>query len=169
MNQRVRSVAVVFTAVTAACAHPEATPSPGTPGDPVPIVRLRAEPYSFAFYSGLENPDRIVVRDQALWQAVWAQIYSRQSRVAPVPAIDFSQEMLVVVALGTRSSGGYGILVNGASEGQSAGLVVTVRSISPGRSCGRTAALTQPIDIARVPRREGNLSFVEQSQVTDCG
>jgi len=169
MNQLVRLVALILTSVTAACAHPEATPSPGPPGELVPIVRLRAEPYSFAFYSGLENPDRIVVRDPALWQAVWAQIYSRQSPVPPVPAIDFSQEMLVVVALGTRSSGGYGILVDGANEAQNAGLVVTVRSISPGRGCGRTGALTQPIDIARVPRRAGDVSFVEHSQVTDCG
>lgn len=169
MNQCVRSIAVVFAAVMAACAHPEATRPILIPGDPVPIVRLRAEPYSFAFYSGLEQPGRIVVRDPSTWQALWAQIHSRQSPVPPVPAIDFSQEMLVVAALGSRSSGGYGILVDAANEAQNAGLVVTVRSISPGVKCGRTAALTQPVDIARIPRRDGDVSFLERSQVTDCG
>jgi hypothetical protein len=168
MNQRVRSVILVFTAVTAACAHPEATRPPEIPGEPVPVVRLRAEPYSFAFNSGLDQPGRIVVRDQSSWQTLWAQIYSRHSPVPPVPAIDFSQEMLVVVALGSRSSGGYSILVDGANEARNDGLFVTVRSTSPGRSCGTTAALTQPVDIARVPRREGDVSFIERSEVHEC-
>lgn len=168
MNQRVRSVAVVFTAVMAACAHPEATQSLLVPGDPVPIVRLRAEPYSFAFNSGLDQPGRTVVRDPGTWQALWAQIYSRYTPVPPIPAIDFSREMLVVVALGSRSSGGYGILVDGAHEAQNAGLVVTVRSISPGPKCGVTAAFTQPVDIARVARRDGDVSFFERSEVHTC-
>ncbi len=169
MNQRVRSVAVVLTAVTAACSHPEATLSPGTPGAPVPIVRLRAEPYSFAYNSGLDKTERIVVRDETSWQALWARINSGGSPVPPVPVIDFSQEMLVVVALGARSTGGYGIHVDGANESENAGVAVTVRSISPGPRCATTQAFTQPVDIARVPRRDGSVTFVERSEVHTCG
>lgn len=167
MNKRVRSVAVILSSVTAACAHPEATPSPGTPGEPVPIVRLRAEPYSFAYNSGLDKPDRIVVRDPILWQALWDQINNGRSPALPVPAVDFSQDMLVVVALGARSSGGYGILVDGANESENGGIAVTVRSISP-KNCVTTAAFTQPIDIARLPRRSGSVSFIERSEVHIC-
>ena len=167
MNKRVRSVAVILSSVAAACAHPEAALTPGTPGKAVPIVRLRAEPYSFEFSSGLDRPDRIVVRDPILWQALWVQIYRGRSPVPPAPTFDFSQEMLVVVALGTRSSGGYGILVDGANESENGGTAVTVRSISP-KNCVVTAALTQPVDIARLPRREGSVSFIERSEVHVC-
>lgn len=166
MNQRVG--ALIFTVVMSACTHPEASLSVLVPGDPLPIVRLRAEPYSFAYYSGLDQPGRIVVRDETSWQALWSQIHERFSEVPPVPAVDFSREMVVVVALGLRSSGGYSILVDAAHEASNAGLLVTVRSISPGSKCARTAALTQPVDIARVPRRDGEVSFLEQSEVTVC-
>ena len=168
MNQRVRAVALLFTAVMAACTHPEASLSLLIPGDPLPIVRLRAEPYSYSSNSGLDQPGRIVVRDPSSWQALWGQIHRGRTPVPSVPAVDFSREMIVVVALGSRSSGGYGILVDGANEARNAGLVVTVRSISPGSKCGVTAAITQPVDIARVPRRDGEVGFLEHAEVHTC-
>ena len=168
MSQHVRPIALVFTALIGACAHPEASTSLVIPGDPLPIVRLRAEPYSFSYNSGLDQAGRIVVRDPSSWQTLWAQIHRGYTPVPAVPAVDFSQEMIVVVALGSRSSGGYGILVDGANEARNAGLVVMVRSISPGPKCGVTAALTQPVDIARVARRDGDVSFLERSEVHTC-
>ena len=167
MDQRVGSVILLFAALSAACSNSEATLSPGPHGESLQIVRLRAEPYSFEFYSGLEKPDRIVVRDPIQWDALWAQIYAKQLPVPPVPAIDFSREMLVVVALGSRSSGGYGIIVDGANESENGGIAVTVRSIAP-RNCVVTLAFTQPVDIARLPRRDGSVSFIERSEVHDC-
>ena len=167
MNKRVRLVAVLVSFVAAACTHPEATPSPGARGELVPIVRLRAEPYSFAYYSGLDKPERIVVRDPDSWQALWVRINGTLLPVPPAPAVDFSREMLVVVALGARSTGGYGILVDAANESDNAGIAVTVRSISP-KNCITTQAFTQPIDIARLARRDGPVSFIEHSEVHVC-
>lgn len=167
MNNRVRSVAVVFGSVVAACARPEAALSPAPPGEPVPIVRLRTEPYSYEYGSGLGNPERIVVRDSESWQTLWARINDGRWPVPAAPTFDFSQEMLVVVALGARSSGGYTILVDGANVSENGGTAITVRSISP-KNCVTTAAFTQPIDIARLPRRDGGVSFIERSEVHVC-
>jgi hypothetical protein len=75
--------------------------------------------------------------------------------------------MVVVVALGSRSTGGYSILIDGANEGENAGLVITVRSISP-ENCVVTAAFTQPVDVARLPRRDGSVVFLERSEVHTC-
>lgn len=76
--------------------------------------------------------------------------------------------MVVVVALGLRMSGGYGILIDGASEIGADEVAVAVRSISPGPRCGVTGALIQPVDIARLPRRDGPVHFVEDSEVHSC-
>jgi hypothetical protein len=167
MKKRVRLVAAILSSVIAACAHPEATPSPAPPGEPLSIVRLRTEPYSFAYASGLDNPERIVVRDSESWQTLWARINDGRWPVPAAPTFDFSQEMLVVVALGARSSGGYTILIDGANVSENGGTAITVRSISP-KNCGTTAAFTQPIDIARLPRRDGGVSFIERSEVHVC-
>ena len=165
MNSFVRMACVAFAILLSACATSEMSTSP--PGDSVPIVRLRSDPYSFTFVSGFDRPARLVVRDAANWQTIWAQTFKGGS-VPTIPVVDFSREMLVVVALGSHSSGGYGILIDGASEAATGNISIAVRSISPGARCGVTAAFTQPVDIARMPRRDGAVSFVERSQVTDC-
>jgi hypothetical protein len=165
MNKILGAGAVMLTLFAGACASSEQ--SILLPGPSIPVVRLRAEPYSFESNSGLNSSARLVVRDAAAWQSLWAQMYQGRGSVPALPDIDFSREMLIVVALGSRSSGGYGILIDGAS-GQGADVTIAVRSISPGQGCGVTAALTQPVDIARLPRRDGEVRFLERAEVRQC-
>jgi hypothetical protein len=168
MNRFVRLSSVALTVLGAGCSNSEVTTLAPPPGSPIPIVRLRSEPFSFSFVSGFDKPARLVVRDAATWQAIWTQIF-RGGSVPPLPAIDFSSEMVVVTALGSHSSGGYGILIEGASEAGANGVAIAVRSISPGPTCGVTAAFTQPVDVARMPRRDGPVSFIERNEVNNCG
>lgn len=174
MNSVVRFGAIALTVALGACAgaDPASPPGdgnpPGDPGKTITVVRLRSEPYSFAYYSGLSVSDRIVVRDTETWQTVWNKVWQNVVDAPPLPTVDFSSEMILVAALGTRNSGGYGILIDGATEAADDGIDVIVRSISPGTSCARTAALTQPVDIARLPRRGGKIEFTERAEVTSC-
>lgn len=165
MNNFVRIVGVAVVILSSACGSFNVAPPPGAN---VPLVRLRSEPYSFAFVSGFDQPARLVIRDPLTWQAAWNRIYLRGSPVPPLPEIDFSQEMIVVVALGSHSTGGYGILLTGASESAD-GIEVDVNSRSPGPTCVVTAAFTQPVDVARLPLRQGAVHFAERSEVSTCG
>jgi hypothetical protein len=164
MNGFLRVVIIAAIAANAGCAASDFTQPPGPA---VTIVRLRAEPYSFTYVSGFDQPARLVVRDAATWQAVWNQVFLRELPVPPLPAIDFSREMIVVAALGSRSTGGYSVLLDGAAEAAD-GTAIAVNSISPGARCVVTTAFSQPVDIARLPLRQGAVSFVERSHVDDC-
>lgn len=163
MHSFVRIVGATVVALSVACAALDVTTGPG-----VPMVRFRAEPYSFTFFSGLDQPARVVVRDASAWQAIWSEIHEGRSSVPAVPAIDFSQEMIVVAALGSRGSSGYGILLESAAETGTGGIAITVRSTSPGSNCGVLTVITQPVDIARLGRRDGVVGFVELSQTVNC-
>jgi hypothetical protein len=85
----------------------------------------------------------------------------------PLPEIDFSREIVIVVALGVRPSGGYGIIVDGAYE-RDKQLKIVVRSISPGKGCIVTAALTQPVDIVRLPKTVRSVVFREAEVMHEC-
>jgi hypothetical protein len=63
--------------------------------------------------------------------------------------------MVVVVALGERPSGGYGIYIDLTYETDDH-LTINVISQTPGRNCAATAVLTHPVDIARLPRVESH-------------
>jgi PrcB C-terminal len=110
---------------------------------------------------------RAVVRDAATWQLTWDEIWRDQSPVPPLPSVDFQREMVIVAALGEKPTGGYSILLEGVLESGS-GLTVQVRSISPGARCATTLALTQPVDVARVTRREGRVLYAERTETQDC-
>jgi len=144
------------------CGQPLA---PDPPATPVSVVRLRAEPYSFAYYSGLIEPQRLVVRDPAAWAEIWAAIWKRQSPLPELPQVDFAREMLVVVALGERPTGGYDILVDSAVATPDR-LEIWIRAIAS--RCGVTQALTQPVDIARLPRSEAVVRFHDRTEERAC-
>jgi hypothetical protein len=108
-----------------------------------------------------------VVQDAEHWSTVWDQIWVNYSPVPAMPEIDFSREMLIVAALGTRPTGGYSIFVDSAYN-RTDHLEVVVRTISPGAWCGGTQAFTQPVDIARLPRSSQPVHYRERSEVNQC-
>jgi hypothetical protein len=140
---------------------------PQPAGEVIHITRLRAEPYSFTYSSGLADSARIVVQDANSWAATWTAIWGRHSPEPALPSIDFSQNMLVVAALGTRSSGGYGIFVDSAYQ-RADHIEVVIRKVSPGSRCIVTAALSEPVDVARLPRSSQPVRYRERSVVRNC-
>ena len=115
----------------------------------------------------------MVIRDREAWLDVWKRIHSPDpthgpySTLPPLPEIDFSREMLIVVTLGARPTGGYGIIVDAVYE-QHDQLEVVVRSISPGKSCFVTQSTTQPVDIVRLAKTERSVVFRETDDVHKC-
>lgn len=120
-----------------------------------------------AGYSGFGTSERVVVRSASHWEAIWEQAFALQTDVPPRPAIDFATEMVLVVALGSRPTGGYGIAIEDLVTGGT-GLSVLVAATSPGPSCGTTQAVTQPVEIVRVHAVSGEVSFNERSLVHQC-
>lgn len=138
------------------------------PGTSIPVTRFRSDSLPFAFNSGVDEPERLVVRDAAAWNSLWTRIHARQSPVPPLPSVDFTKEMVVFAALGTQPSGGYSVLIDSATEAGDGNINVTVRAGSPGPACGTTSALTEPVDLARLARRDAKVQFVERRWTVAC-
>jgi hypothetical protein len=121
----------------------------------------------YRYNSGYGDSARLVVKTADEWSRLWTRIVSNHGPTPPTPAIDFSKEMLLVAAMGTRATGGYSIEIE-AVDRDSSGITASVRSRSPGKSCGTTSALTAPVAIVRVPRSDKPVRFVEENILTNC-
>jgi hypothetical protein len=154
---------LVFTVLLASCN----SPTEPSGNEPLTLTRLRADASPYSYNSALVQSQRLVIRDQAAWQQAWTTMWVITNRPPALPTIDFSREMVIVAALGERPTGGYGIFLDGATE-SATGVTINVRTVSPGNGCAVTLALTRPVDIARVTRRDGNVSFAELSSVQHC-
>ena len=120
-----------------------------------------------AYYSGFNQPARTVIRDEESWRSAWATYYTGMLPIVSPPVIDFSSSTVVLVALGSRSTGGYDITVSRVAR--DAGIVyVEVTSTSPGDKCYTTQAFTQPVDIVVVPHTVDEAVFVERKTVHQC-
>lgn len=137
------------------------------PTTPVTLTRFRTDSIAFAQYSGITAAGDLVVRDAAAWSALWQRIHAGQLPIPSLPEVDFSREVIVSAAMGTQSSGGYNILLTGASE-DARGVEIRVLESSPGAGCGTTTALTQPVDLARMARQDVPIRFVASRQVREC-
>ena len=146
--------------------------NPGLTNPPIAteltLTRLRTDSIAFEQYSGISTPEHFVIRDAAAWEVLWHRIYATTDPMPPLPGIDFTQEMIVASALGTRTSGGYDVLLTQASE-DSGRVRIGVLETRPGAGCAVTLALTQPIDLGRVPRRDGPVDFVVAQHTERCG
>jgi hypothetical protein len=134
---------------------------------PVTVTRLRSDPISFATYSQLRQAERLVIRDDASWHAAWQSIFPPLAPILAPPNVDFTKEMVVFVALGERPNSGYSILVDSAAK-RGGVLEVWIGTVSPGAHCGTTLALTQTVDIARLPRIDAAVHFMDVPRVVEC-
>jgi len=105
-------------------------------------------------YSGISDASEVVVRSQAEWDALW----KAHAGLKPTPAVDFSQEFIAAVFLGTRPSGGFGAEILGTRR-DAAALVIEYRERVPAASDIVTQALTSPFHIVKVPRFDGPIRF----------
>ena len=123
--------------------------------------------WPYRMTTGLAERERIVVRDSATWASLWPQLVGSHSPRPVLPAVHFADEMLIVVSMGTRSSGGYIVMIDSIRV-TSDTLRVFVREQSPGPRCGTTAALTAPAALARLERSELPVTFATRETVRDC-
>ena len=152
----VTSIAGLAVLLTAACA------SPTEPSEPLPVTRI-----TNGTFSKFTSPQRLVIRSEAGLLAAWAQVFGGPLALPPpLPQVDFSSEMIVLVASGSKPTSGFTITVDSAS-GTRETASVTVRSISPAPGCAILPAVSNPFDIVRLPQRE-EVKFVEQSGIQAC-
>lgn len=167
----IRSPLLLLPALTIALASASQCPAPTAAAaqtrERLPIARFGAGGAPLTWYSGLRDSARLVVRDAPAWRATWDAIQREMSPPPPAPAVDFAREMVVVAALGTRPSGGWEIVVDSALA-SAAEVEVYIRRLAPGRGCFTTAAISTPVDVVRLPRRDVPVRFTERLVREDC-
>lgn len=104
--------------------------------------------------SNIDSSRQAVARTQAEWTALWkAHDYDR-----PVPAVDFSREMVVAVFMGSRPTGGYAVEIVSAAEREGA-LVVSYRERAPSRDAMTAQVLTSPFHMVAIAKHAGEVRF----------
>jgi hypothetical protein len=121
---------------------------------------------------GLTTFQTLVVRTETAYYTEWFKRFpppppGMGMPVMSPPKVDFATEMVVIIDLGVRPTGGYLVDIRKASA-QGGGLRVEWVEKKPGANCVVTQATTMPFVIAAVSRRDGAVSFSGSVQTVNC-
>jgi hypothetical protein len=146
-----------------------AVPAPARPDSASPVSAPAPSSFSRILTqntSGFDESAELAIRDQAALESAWARLFN-QVQGNPAPAVDFTRETVILVALGRRTSGGNAVRVDGVTRAGE-GALVRYTATSPGPGCMTTQSLTSPVDVVRVPRISGAVRFERHEVVERC-
>ena len=88
--------------------------------------------------------------------------------MAPLPAVDFTRERVALVALGERPTTSYGVVIDSAVAAPGR-LTVWWHALLPlTDNCVGANAITQPVDLVRLPRVDGAVEFRSGPDADSC-
>lgn len=129
--------------------------------DPVPVA-YEVIPLEDPAFTAFTRPARLVIRSDAQLAAAWAKLSG------PLPAVDFTTEMVIVVALGPRPNSGYDVSVTKVTLGDELETTVTEWTLE-GSSCGGALeVVVSPAAAIRLARTEASVEFKERTGPLDC-
>ena len=116
--------------------------------------------------TGIQGSLRAVIRNAAQWQPIEDEIRRARGSTFRLPALDFSRSMVVLAAMGARSTGGHTITIEGVYR-DGGRIWVVVREVIPGPGRMTTQVLTTPADAVSVVLSDEPVSFVERTETRD--
>jgi hypothetical protein len=172
--------AAVLVGYGCAQSHPSHMPDPMGNAAPIKEVATEAhardiqlEPYDAVDHlyknakSQLPTSVRLAILDTADWAAIWKRVVGT-STPAPLPAVDFSREMLLVVGMGQAPCMGYQINVDTVFRDKDKRIYAVVRERHHGARCGCLNEVVSPVDVIRVPRSVRPVTFLERRETNVC-
>ena len=70
--------------------------------------------YASGQCGGLDQPEMVWIADAEAWRRWYAQVMSLRMGPPPPPAVDFSRDGVLLIAMGQQTTGGYGLSLTGA-------------------------------------------------------
>lgn len=142
-----------------------AQPPPPTPMPP-PV------PLYYDNGGGIRDSLRDVIREPARFASIWQRATSTQATPPSVPPVDFSRDMVIVVATGRMTPEDQihvdSLLVRRelmSSGNREETLTIVVRTVT---GCGRFRADAFPVEIVRARRFDGPIRWEERAVRAEC-
>lgn len=113
------------------------------------------------------EPDTVEIGNADAWREAWARLQGGVTPLPPAPVVDFATERVIIVAAGTRSSGGFAYSFDRSGTTGDA-IEIGLTLVSPGPRCGVAQMLTSPAIALAVPRVPAGVALQVKSRVQDC-
>jgi len=108
-----------------------------------------------------------VITNNTVFEKVWKQAYANFMIKDEMPEVDFEKNIVLLVAMGEKTSGGHTIKITNATE-TSNNTIVNVLATSPGKGCMTTESITYPFQIVQIEKPKTHVDFKVTKRVIVC-
>jgi hypothetical protein len=129
--------------------------------------RVQFETVASGTTSGITERKQIAIKSESEWISTWNMLNSSVNPVPPIPNVDFTQSMVILVTMGERTTAGYRVEITDITK-ETEGLLVKVVETSPGKGCVVPQVITRPYQIVVLERSEEAVIFNTQAVVKNC-
>jgi hypothetical protein len=155
----ISALAIAFLAVAGGCSSvgEEEPVGPTAPSQPLSFETVEQSHVAPGAVDGsasstFEDGIQRVIRDQGAFESFWQDLHGENAD-AEVPAIDFSEEAVVVAMLGERPCDGYEAKIAGINKNKTANstrVSVLVTEVEPSSNCDAAASSVIPYHIVKM-------------------
>ena len=126
--------------------------------------KLRHRGMLTAINSNFRDPQLRVIQYPEDYDEMWRAGFTNVGGLQK-PFVNFDNEMVILVATGTRPRGGYRIAVDSIVSGSDIAVYVTEHQ--PGPNCKGLNRIGAPAQIVTIPWMEKTVRFIEAQRPTD--
>lgn len=116
---------------------------------------------------GFENPTTKVINNQAGFEDLWQKIWNRTSHKPQIPKIDFTKNQLILVAIGAKNNGGFGLEIEKITETKKE-LTVNYFETKADEKCMTTQAIVFPFELIEIEKTSKKIVFNSSEKIVDC-
>jgi hypothetical protein len=118
-------------------------------------------------WSGYEAATTQLITTPQAWATAWQVIHRDMAPQPPLPAVNFDSHVLLLAAMGQRSSGGHSIRITGVQAHNNV-FYAAVTETAPGPNCMTTTVMTAPVHVVQVPRQGASATFNVTRTTQSC-
>tara|TARA_R110001592_G_scaffold32788_1_gene114484 strand:- start:1133 stop:1603 length:471 start_codon:yes stop_codon:yes gene_type:complete len=117
--------------------------------------------------SGFEELTTEVITSQSELEKTWKQAWSRFSDAPEIPKIDFTQKQVILVALGMKNNGGFGLEIENITQTKNE-ISVNYIEIRPDANCINSQAIVFPFELIEIEKTAKKVVFKSTEKIIDC-
>ncbi len=116
---------------------------------------------------GFETDTLFLYLTKKQFEEGWKKLHSNYVDHPPLPEVDFSSTMVVVLAMGERNKGGYHLEATKLLEKPNQ-LALYVNYISPAENCILAEVMTYPYLVISIPKRDKLVAVSKNQLIREC-
>lgn len=116
---------------------------------------------------GFEQDTLLLIRNSEEMKAGWKKLFSNFVEQPDMPSVNFANQMVVILSMGEKNSGGYSLEISKVVE-KELQLAVFANYISPGQNCIVAEVISYPFVVISIPKKDKLVAVSKNNVIAEC-